>query len=96
MSEKMTISNNSKLYLNFLSELQRVAARFQSHISVRKGTAVADAKSFMEILGLIDAKGGQLEIIAEGEDAQVALGAIRNLAIQNYFKLNPESVHRHN
>jgi phosphotransferase system HPr (HPr) family protein len=96
MSQRITISNHSKLYLNFLSELQQVAAHFESHITVRKGTLVVDAKSFLEILGLIEAKGGQLEIVAEGEDAKEAVGAIRDLAIRNYLKLNPDISPRHN
>jgi phosphotransferase system HPr (HPr) family protein len=90
MKQKMTILNNAKLFLKFLSELQQTAVAFKSHITIQKGAALADAKSFMEILGLIDAKGDKIEVSAEGEDAPQALEAIRQLAASNYLKLNNE------
>jgi phosphotransferase system HPr (HPr) family protein len=90
MKQKMTIVNNAKLFMKFLSELQQAAVAFKSHIIIQKGEALADAKSFIEILGLIDAKGDKIEVTAEGEDAPQALEAIRQLAAANYLKLNHE------
>lgn len=90
MKKRMTILNNSKLYLNFLSELQQTAIPFRSKITIKKGTVSADAKSFREILTLLDGKGQSLEIDAEGEDAAQALEAIRQLAAANFLKLNDE------
>ena len=91
MIQKITILNNSKLYLKFLSELQQTVMPFESRITVRKGEVEADAKSLMEILGLIDGKGNRIEITAEGEDAALALEAIRELAAGNFLKLNQET-----
>ena len=56
MTSKITISNKSELYLKFLSDLQQVAIGFNSRITVQKGVVTVDAKSFMGILALIDAK----------------------------------------
>lgn len=88
MKQKMTIVNNAKLFMKFLSDLQQTAVHFKSHVTIQKGAALADAKSFMEILGLIDAKGDKIEVSAQGEDATQALEAIRQLAAANYLKLN--------
>ncbi len=88
MKQKMTIVNNAKLFMKFLSELQQTSVGFKSHIIIKKGEALADAKSFMEILGLIDAKGDKIEVSAEGADSTQALEAVRRLAAANYLKLN--------
>jgi phosphocarrier protein len=90
MRQRITILNNAKLYLKFLSQIQQTAVPFKSHIIVQKGAVVADAKSLMEILALIDGKGDKIEVTADGEDALQALEAIQQLAASNFLKLNHE------
>jgi phosphocarrier protein HPr len=86
--QKITILIKSKLYLRFLRELQSTASHFKSRVTIQKGEMVADAKSFMEVLSLIDSKGSRLEIVAEGEDAPRALETVRQLAEESLLKFN--------
>jgi phosphotransferase system HPr (HPr) family protein len=76
MVKKIAVSHPFNFQLKTLAEFQRTATRFKSKISIRKGKVEVDAKSFIEIIGLLDAKGRSFEITAEGEDAREALMAL--------------------
>ena len=57
-------------------QLVRVARRFRSHIQLRIGAEVADARNVMSILILISSLTSQLDIEASGDDEQEALQAV--------------------
>jgi phosphotransferase system HPr (HPr) family protein len=76
MVKKVTIPHPSKFQIRTLSEFQKTASRFKSRIQIQKGKVVVDAKSFVEIIGLLAAKGNNLEITAEGGDAREAIMAL--------------------
>ena len=79
MIKRAIILYPSKIQLRTLAELQRTATWFKSHVWIRKGKTSADAKSFIEILALLDARGKNVEISAEGEDAREAVEALKNM-----------------
>jgi len=81
MEWKTTIQTQSGLCLEQLSGLWKTASKFKSRIHIRKGKVSADAKSFIEVLALIDAKGRKLEVTARGVDAQKGMEAIRDLIL---------------
>lgn len=76
MIKKITVPHLTKFQLRMLSDFQKTASRFKSRIQLQKGKVVVDAKSFTEIIGLLDAKGDNLEITAEGADAREAIMAL--------------------
>ena len=66
-----------------LVDIALVAHQFKSRISIRKGRLVVDAKSFIEMVSLLHAKSGPLEITAEGEDAFQAVQTLRGYLSNN-------------
>ncbi len=72
MTKKLTIPYPSKLEFRTLVEFQRAAVGFKSHVTIQKGKVAADAKSFIEILPLLDARGKKLQMTIEGQDAEQA------------------------
>ena len=57
----------------------QTAGQFQANIQVRnvtRGTPFVDAKSILGIMSIGVAQGHQIEITAEGEDAEEALKAL--------------------
>jgi len=62
----------------------QTASKFQSDIHVRNGEAGANAKSILEVLTLGAGKGAVITVTAEGEDADQALEALRELNARNF------------
>ena len=83
MLKKITIPHPYPFKLRTLSNLQKSAAGFKSHITIRKGRTSVDAKSFIELIGLLEAKGKRLEFTVDGEDAEEALRELLDLAVKN-------------
>jgi phosphocarrier protein len=80
MTEKFLIQNKSGLHLRASARLVRVANDFECSIAVKSKGRVASAKSLLNLLALAIPHGTELEIEAEGKDADQALQAIRQLA----------------
>ena len=55
------------------------ASAFNCDIRVRKGEQIVDGKSIMQLMMLAATQGTELEIIAEGDDADAAVDALRAL-----------------
>ncbi|MFN0121420.1 MAG: HPr family phosphocarrier protein [Blastocatellia bacterium] len=83
----VTITNRLGLHARAAARLVRLAAGYQSAISLarRDGSgARADAKSILNVLMLAAARHTELEIVIEGADEQEALAAVCEL-IANKF-----------
>jgi len=61
-----------------------MANQFRSRIQVKKGDRLVDGKNPMEMMLLEATKGTQLEVLADGEDADGAVVALAGL-IQEGF-----------
>jgi phosphocarrier protein HPr len=71
-----TIPNKRGLHARASAKLVEVSARFQSHITVSKDGQTVDARSIMGLMMMAAPIGSQIEIVAEGDDAQDAMTAI--------------------
>ncbi len=54
----------------------QIASKYESHITVVVNEKQVNAKSIMGMMSLGTIKGEQIEIIAEGEDEEEAVGAL--------------------
>jgi phosphocarrier protein HPr len=70
------IVNKRGLHARASAKLVEAAARFHSVITVAKDGQVVDARSIMGLMMLAASLGSDVEIAAEGEDADAALTAI--------------------
>jgi phosphocarrier protein HPr len=81
----LDIINKRGLHARAAAKLATLANQYQATINVRLGNSHvdsrpwADAKSVMSLMLLAASLGTQLEIAADGDDADIALNAIREL-----------------
>ena len=70
--------------------LANAANRFESEISILKDGELVDAKSILSIMTLAAEHGTELELIAAGSDADLAIAALADLFARQ-FELNGPS-----
>jgi phosphocarrier protein HPr len=73
------IPNKRGLHARASAKLVEAAARFKSHITVTKDGQSVEAVSIMGLMMLAASLGSEIEIAAEGEDAEEAMTAIMAL-----------------
>lgn len=56
-----------------------VAMPFRSNVVVKRGSQEVDGKSIMQMMMLAATKGTELEIVADGDDAQETIDALKKL-----------------
>lgn len=78
-SVKVTIGNKLGLHARPAMCFVDAATPFKSSISVKREDQTVDGKSIMQMMMLAATKGTQLEIIAEGDDAEDACAALKKL-----------------
>lgn len=78
-SANVTISNRLGLHARPAMSLVDTASGFSSDIKITKDSQVVDAKSIMQLMMLAATKGTELQITAEGPDADNAIAAITAL-----------------
>lgn len=83
-SRIVTIPNEQGLHARPVMRFVDLAKQFQSRILVKKKDTRVDGKNPMEMMLLEATKGTQLELLADGEDADGAVGALASL-IENGF-----------
>jgi phosphocarrier protein len=81
-----TVLNDKGLHTRPSTELVKCAAHFGAQIELSYRDYVVNAKSILGILMLAAEKGAKISIEAVGEDAELALAAILQLA-QNKFNI---------
>ncbi len=64
--------------------LVRLAAQPAAVVHVQKGTCRADARKILDVLSLGAARGDEIEILAEGDEAEGAILAIAELVARNF------------
>jgi phosphotransferase system HPr (HPr) family protein len=87
LSLKITIKHPAGLHARPAALFVQTAQKFTSDIHVQNLSdqgEVANAKSILSVLTLGVMQGHEIEINAEGEDADAALGALKTL-IENDF-----------
>ena len=78
------IVNKLGLHARAAAKLTHVAGGFESEIWLSRAGRRVNAKSIMGVMMLAAGKGTQVNIAAEGPDAEAALAALREL-IANRF-----------
>ncbi|HSZ74819.1 MAG TPA: HPr family phosphocarrier protein [Rhizomicrobium sp.] len=70
------IPNKRGLHARASAKLVEAASRFKSHITVAKDGQNVEAVSIMGLMMLAASMGSEIEIVAEGPDADEAMTAI--------------------
>jgi len=81
---KVTITNRLGLHARPAMSFADTAAQYQSDIRVIKGENKYDGKSIMNLMMLAATQGTELEIEANGSDADDALAALQKLVESNF------------
>lgn len=82
--QTFTIINRLGLHARAAAKFVTTASEFSSDILVSRDNRQVNGKSIMGVMMLAAAKGTEIQVTAEGDDAESALQAIGDL-IANYF-----------
>lgn len=82
--QTFTIINRLGLHARAAAKFVTTASEFSSDILVSRDNRQVNGKSIMGVMMLAAAKGTEVQVTAEGDDAEYALQAIGEL-IANYF-----------
>lgn len=80
----MTIKNDRGLHTRPSTELVKCAGLFRSNIFLSYKKLRVNAKSLLGVLMLAATKGVKLKIEAEGQDAEVAVQTLQELASKGF------------
>ncbi len=80
----VTISNRLGLHARPAMSFVDTASTFSATIRVHKGEQIVDGKSIMQLMMLAATQGTELEISAEGDDADNAIQALTTLVERNF------------
>jgi len=83
-SVKVTITNKLGLHARPAMSFADTASQFSAEINVIKGGNKYDGKSIMNLMMLAATQGTELEITANGPDADAALAALQKLVESNF------------
>lgn len=75
----VTLRNKAGLHARSAAQVLKTAARFEAKVTLYHGKHMANARSLTELLRLGGRKGDTLRIRAEGDDAQAAITAIKDV-----------------
>lgn len=90
LHKKLTVRNRQGLHARPAALFVRLASKFDSEITVRRGKEKVNGKSIMGILMLGCEKGSQIELLVEGKDAEQALQELAHLVTEELMKLEKE------
>jgi phosphocarrier protein FPr len=77
MAERtLTVIDPAGLHARPAARFVQIANRFASRILIRHAEREADAKSLIALLGLTIRPGTVITLVADGDDAEAALGAL--------------------
>ena len=83
VSRTVTVRLENGLHLVPCSKLVKLASGLSCDVRIRNGSKLADAKNIWDLMGMA-AFGDQLEVIAEGDDAEAAVSQIVQLIESNF------------
>jgi len=78
IEKKLIIRDTEGLHVRPASFFVQVAQKFKSNIIVKKGKKRVDGKSIMGMMTLALAKGSEIRITAQGDDAEKAIEELEN------------------
>lgn len=77
--ETATVKNKTGLHARPASEFVKLASAYNCEIMLKTDNKKVNAKSIIGVLSTGISQGKQVTIIADGEDEQVAVGALKHL-----------------
>jgi phosphocarrier protein len=83
----VTIVNPQGLHARPVMRFVDLASQFQSQVQVKKGKVVVDGKNPMEMMLLEATQGSQMELLADGPDANGALDALAGLIADGFGEM---------
>ena len=78
------ICNQLGLHLRAAAAFAKLAERFESEVTLERGSMSANGKSVIALVTLAATKGSMVRVVAEGDDAEAAVTALVEL-IQERF-----------
>lgn len=84
LERTVEIVNRLGLHARASAKLVTLASKFGADVRVRKDGREVSAKSIMGVMMLAAAKGSQVTLIAEGEDAAQALDELAQLIAERF------------
>jgi phosphocarrier protein len=75
----VTVPNRLGMHARAAARFVHLAQRFQARVTVSRGGLTMEGKSILGVLLLAACQGAELELQAEGEDAEQALSALAAL-----------------
>jgi phosphocarrier protein HPr len=78
-SRTVTICNERGLHARASAKFVKTAAGFDAEVTVTKDGSTVDARSIMGLMMLAAGPGAQIEIVAEGAQAEEACQALEDL-----------------
>lgn len=84
MERTVTIVNRLGLHARAAAKLVTLATKFQADVRVRKDAREVSGKSIMGVMMLAAAQGSSITLIAEGEDAPLALDELEQLIAERF------------
>ena len=81
---EVEIQNSLGLHARPSSKFVSTAKKYQSRISVKKGSHVVNGKSVMGLMTLAAARGSRVIIEAEGQDAEELVEALERLIREKF------------
>lgn len=86
IEEHLTVANEAGFHVRPATLICKAAMRYQSNITLRKGSEEADCKSCLDLLALMAPLGTELVLRADGEDEKQAFDAIRELFDKKFYE----------
>jgi phosphocarrier protein HPr len=77
--EELVITNPLGMHLRPAQKLVQTVLKFSCEVHIHKDGHRVNAKSIMGLLTLAAARGTRVLVVCDGEDAQTAMAAIREL-----------------
>lgn len=87
LETQVKIINQLGLHARPAARLVKLAGKFRSRITLKRGDASADAKSILSLLTLAAAKGIELELSVEGSDEEAAFSAVQTLFTDGFEEM---------
>ncbi|MEM8634892.1 MAG: HPr family phosphocarrier protein [Pseudomonadota bacterium] len=89
--QTVTIVNKKGLHARASAAFARLAGDYRSDITVRYNGETANGTHIMDLLMLAAHKGVEIEIMAEGEDANIAVAALQLLVSNGFGELRADN-----
>ena len=88
VEQELKIVNRHGLHARPAMQFVELASTYNSKIEVSNGLLTVDAKSIMSVMRLASAQGTVLRIVANGQDAEEACQALRELVASGFGEMD--------